>query len=142
MLQADTVIIGSGAAGFAAAERLHSLGRNNIALITEAVKSGTSPEYGLRQTDLLKLTLSGSEPDSIGEMAQTLMSGGCVDGDLALCEAALSARCFMHLVELGVPFPCGRFGEYTGYKTDISYHRQTKIASCFWLLSVSFLISG
>ena len=51
-------------------------------------------------------------------MAETLFSGQCVDGDLALCEAALSAQSFLRLAELGVPFPRNRYGEYIGYKTD------------------------
>lgn len=51
-------------------------------------------------------------------MAENLFHSGCVDGDNALCEAALSVRCFMNLVELGVPFPVNRYGEYVGYKTD------------------------
>ena len=35
-----------------------------------------------------------------------------------MCEAALSAPCFLKLVNLGVPFPRNRWGEYVGYKTD------------------------
>ena len=52
------------------------------------------------------------------EMAQTLFEGQAVDGDIALCEAALSAPSFLRLVELGVPFPKNRYGEFVGYKTD------------------------
>ena len=33
-------------------------------------------------------------------------------------RAALSARCFFALTELGVPFPCTEQGEFMGYKTD------------------------
>lgn len=51
-------------------------------------------------------------------MAETLFAGRCVDGDIALCEAALSTQSFLKLVELGVPFPRNRYGEYIGYKTD------------------------
>lgn len=51
-------------------------------------------------------------------MAETLFAGRCVDGDIALCETALSTQCFLKLVELGVPFPRNRYGEYIGYKTD------------------------
>ncbi len=51
-------------------------------------------------------------------MADTLFAGRCVDGDIALCETALSTQCFLKLVELGVPFPRNRYGEYIGYKTD------------------------
>ncbi len=51
-------------------------------------------------------------------MAENLFAGGSVDGDNALCEAALSVRSFMNLCELGVQFPVNRYGEYVGYKTD------------------------
>ena len=51
-------------------------------------------------------------------MAETLYSGGAMDGDNALAEAALSARGFLRLCDLGVPFPQNRYGEFIGYKTD------------------------
>ena len=65
-----------------------------------------------------KLSLAGNTPDSVRDMAETLYNGGCVDGDIALCEAALSSRCFFNLCEAGVPFPSNKYGEYVGYKTD------------------------
>ena len=43
-------------------------------------------------------------------MAQTLFDGGCVDGDIALAEAAVSTRAFFHLVDIGVPFPVTGMG--------------------------------
>ncbi|MCL2212430.1 MAG: FAD-binding protein [Oscillospiraceae bacterium] len=114
----NTVIVGTGAAGYNAADRLHSYGQTDIAIVTEGVNRGTSRNTGSDKQTYYKLTLSGGEPDSVREMAQTLFEGGCMDGDHALCEAAHSAGSFMRLVELGVPFPRGRFGEYVGYKTD------------------------
>ena len=39
-------------------------------------------------------------------------------GDLALIEASLSARAFINLVNLGVPFPRDQYGQFVGYKTD------------------------
>ena len=80
--------------------------------------AGTSRNTGSDKQTYYKLTLSGDEPDSVGEMARTLFQGGCVDGDIALCEAALSAQGFLRLVELGVPFPRDRYGQFVGYKTD------------------------
>lgn len=41
----------------------------------------------------------------MGEMARILFDGGAMDGDIALTEAALSARCFYNLVEAGVELP-------------------------------------
>ena len=113
----NTAVVGSGAAGFNAADRLWQLGQHDIVLVTENRAGGTSRNTGSDKQTYYKLTLSGGEPDSVREMAQTLYEGKCVDGDIALCEAALSTQCFLKLVELGVPFPRNRYGEYIGYKT-------------------------
>ena len=114
----NTAVVGSGAAGFNAVDRLWQLGQHDIVLVTENRAGGTSRNAGSDKQTYYKLTLSGGEPDSVREMADTLYAGRCVDGDLALCEAALSSQCFLKLVELGVPFPRNRYGEYIGYKTD------------------------
>lgn len=116
--QFHTIIIGTGAAGYNAADRLHQYGQRDIAIITEDVNTGTSRNTGSDKQTYYKLTLAGYHSDSVGEMAETLFSGKCMDGDIALCEAALSAQSFLRLVELGVPFPHNAFGEYVGYKTD------------------------
>ena len=60
----------------------------------------------------------------IYELAENLFAGGSVNGDTALCEAAGSVRSFMKLVNLGVPFPTNRYGEYVGYKTDHDPYRR------------------
>jgi succinate dehydrogenase/fumarate reductase flavoprotein subunit len=114
----NTVVVGSGAAGFNAADRLYNFGQKDIAIVTEGIKMGTSRNTGSDKQTYYKLTLAGKEQDSVFEMAETLFSGGAMDGDLALVEASLSARSFYHLVDIGVPFPHNRFGEYVGYKTD------------------------
>ncbi len=111
------VVIGTGAAGYNAACRLKQFGKQ-VALVTEAVGCGTSRNTGSDKQTYYKLGLGGDSPDSVYTMAENLMAGGSVDGDNALCEAALSARCFMNLCELGVAFPVNRYGEYVGYKTD------------------------
>ena len=57
-----------------------------------------------------------------------LSSGGAVDGEIALCEAANSVPSFLKLVGLGVQFPTNDYGEYVGYKTDHDpYQRATSI---------------
>ena len=114
----NTAVVGSGAAGFNAADRLWQLGQHDIVLVTENRVGGTSRNTGSDKQTYYKLTLSGGDPDSVREMADTLFAGRCVDGDIALCEAALSTQYFLKLVELGVPFPRNRYGEYIGYKTD------------------------
>lgn len=113
----DAIVIGTGAAGYNAACRLKELGVD-VAIVTEGVCCGTSRNTGSDKQTYYKLGLGGDSPDSVRKMAQDLFAGGCVDGDNALCEAALSARCFLHLCELGVEFPVNRYGEYVGYKTD------------------------
>lgn len=114
----NTVVVGSGAAGYNAASRLVQYGQSNVALVTDNINWGTSRNAGSDKQTYYKLTQSGETKDSVNEMAQALMNGGAVDGDTALCEAALSSQCFYHLVELGVEFPNSRYGEYVGYQTD------------------------
>lgn len=114
----NTVIVGSGAAGFNAANRLYNYGQKDIAIVTEGLKMGTSRNTGSDKQTYYKLNLAGEEADSIYEMAETLFAGGSMDGDIALVEAALSPQSFYHLVNIGVPFPHNRYGEYVGYKTD------------------------
>jgi len=114
----NTAVVGTGAAGYNAADRLWGFGQRDIAIVTEHVNAGTSRNTGSDKQTYYKLTLSGGDPDSVREMARTLFEGQCVDGDNALCEAALSTQGFLRLVELGVPFPRNAYGEYIGYKTD------------------------
>ncbi len=113
-----TIVVGSGAAGLNAALRLHEMGQTDIAIITEGMRMGTSRNTGSDKQTYYKLSLGGEVQDSVRQMAATLFEGGCVDGDIALAEAANSIRSFFHLVELGVPFPINESGEYIGYKTD------------------------
>jgi len=114
----DAVVVGTGCAGLNAADRLHHYGRTNIAIVTDHLKGGTSRNTGSDKQTYYKLTLSGDEPDSVAAMAETYFAGQCMDGEHALCEAALSTKCFLRLCDLGVPFPVNRYGEYIGYKTD------------------------
>ncbi len=114
----DAIVIGTGAAGYNAAIRIKEDGRKTVAIITEGIKCGTSRNTGSDKQTYYKLGLGGDTPDSVKNMAENLFSCGAVDGDNALCEAALSARCFLNLCENGVPFPHNRYGEYIGYKTD------------------------
>lgn len=114
----DTIVVGSGVAGFNAADWLVTLGRKNICLITEGIKKGTSRNTGSDKQTYYKLSLGSSEPDSVLEMAKTLYEGGGVEGGVALAEAAGSVQSFMKLVNLGVDFPTNAYGEFVGYKTD------------------------
>ena len=118
MRKLNTLVIGSGAAGLAAALRLHALGVESIAIYTEGLRMGTSINTGSDKQTYYKLGMYGLEPDSPALLARDLMNGGSVHGDLALVEAALSPLAFHHLVSLGVPFPHDPFGQYIGYKTD------------------------
>lgn len=117
-IKVNTCIVGTGAAGYNAACKLKKLGQNDILLISENRLAGTSRNTGSDKQTYYKLSLSGKTPDSIEMMAETLFNGKAVDGDIALSEAALSVQSFLHLAELGLPFPTNSYGEYVGYKTD------------------------
>ena len=116
--QVHTLVVGSGAAGLCAAVRLRAEGIDEVRIITEGLAAGTSINTGSDKQTYYKLSLCGDEPDSPVEMAKTYIRAGSMHGDLALVEAAVSARAFLHLVNLGVPFPTDAFGQFVGYKTD------------------------
>lgn len=125
-IAARTVVVGSGCAGLNAADWLAALGDDAL-LVTENMLSGTSRNTGSDKQTYYKLSLAGDEEDSVGLMAQTLKHDD-VDGDLALCEAAGSAQCFLKLATLGVPFPVNDYGEYVGYQTDHDLRRRASSA--------------
>jgi succinate dehydrogenase/fumarate reductase flavoprotein subunit len=118
VLAMDTAIIGTGCAGFNAADWLYDLGRRDIAIITEGINMGTSRNTGSDKQTYYKLSLASDGDDSVAQMAETLYEGEGVHGDIALAEAAGSVKSFMKLAILGVPFPTNEYGEYVGYKTD------------------------
>ena len=113
-----TLVIGSGAAGLNAALQLNRKGIEDVLIITEGLQKGTSINTGSDKQTYYKLAMCGADTDAPKVMAETYMAGGSMHGDLALVEASLSARAFLHLVNLGVPFPQDRFGQFVGYKTD------------------------
>ena len=113
-----TLVIGSGAAGLAAVYRLHCEGVKNILLVSEGLKRGTSINTGSDKQTYYKLGIYGAEPDAPELLAASYFDNGSCHGDVALVEAALSVRCFMNLVNLGVPFPSDHLGQFIGYKTD------------------------
>jgi succinate dehydrogenase/fumarate reductase flavoprotein subunit len=114
----EVLIAGTGAAGYNAAIHLHDRGVRNFAILTEDRLGGTSRNTGSDKQTYYKMACAGEQEDSPRKMAETLFSGGAMDGDLALCEAAHSLEEFFHLAVLGVPFPHNRYGEFPGYKTD------------------------
>ncbi len=124
----SAAVVGTGAAGYNAADSLYSLGVKDVLMITEGRMMGTSRNTGSDKQTYYKLNLSGGVKDSVYDMAKALMRGGSMHGDIALTDAALSARGFFKLVGLGVPFPMNEFGEYVGYKTD--HDETTRATSC------------
>jgi succinate dehydrogenase/fumarate reductase flavoprotein subunit len=113
-----TLVLGSGAAGLNAAVQLHACGVRDVAILSEGLRCGTSINTGSDKQTYYKLSLYGTDADAPALMASELSAGGGMHGDLALAEAALSARAFYHLVGLGVPFPRDAYGQFVGYKTD------------------------
>ena len=114
----DTVIVGTGCAGYNCADWLYTLGRRDLAIVTRGRLSGASRNTGSDKQTYYKLSLASGMPDSVRKMARDLCAGGGVNAGVALAEAAGSTRSFMKLVNLGVPFPCNEYGEFLGYQTD------------------------
>jgi len=113
-----TVVVGTGSAGYCAADRLAMAGHTDLLVIADKIRAGASRNAGSDKQTYYKLGLGGEAPDSVADLAATLFAGGAMDGDNALVEAALSSRAFLHLVDAGVGFPTDRYGQFIGYKTD------------------------
>jgi succinate dehydrogenase/fumarate reductase flavoprotein subunit len=125
-LRCGVLVIGSGAAALAAADRLTAFAAagdgSSIAadtlIATEALLGGASYNSGSDKQTYYRLSMTEREGDSPREMAKALWEGGAVHGDIALAEAVGSAEAFLHLASIGVPFPMNASGGYVGYKTD------------------------
>lgn len=117
-LAVHTLVIGSGAAGLNAALQLRRKGVEDLLIVTEGLDKGTSINTGSDKQTYYKLALCGEDADAPRLMAENYFSGGSMHGDLALVEASVSARAFLNLVNLGVPFPQDPYGQFVGYKTD------------------------
>ena len=118
LTRVHTLVIGSGAAGLNTAVQLRANGIEDVVILSEGLQMGTSINTGSDKQTYYKLSMCGAETDAPEIMAETYFGGGSMHGDLALVEASLSARAFLHLVNLGVPFPRDAYGQFVGYKTD------------------------
>ncbi|HET6429096.1 MAG TPA: oxidoreductase, partial [Phycisphaerae bacterium] len=123
---ANTVIVGSGAAGMAAAVHLLRFWRqrgvadpqDRLCVVTGGLRGGASRKSGSDKQTYYKMGTSPRVPDTAEDFARTLTAFGCCHGDSALVEGVCSLRAFYHLVDAGVPFPHDPFGAFIGYKTD------------------------
>jgi succinate dehydrogenase/fumarate reductase flavoprotein subunit len=113
-----SLVVGSGAAGLNAAVQLHRSGISDVCIVTEGLTMGTSINTGSDKQTYYKLGMYGNQNDSPMALAESFFVNGGMHGDLALIEAALSARAFLNLVNLGVGFPSDIYGQFVGYKTD------------------------
>ena len=128
LLEIGTAVIGSGSAALNAADCLHALGQTEVTVFAERVSCGTSRNAGSDKQTYYKISLAGDEADSVHALAADLYGGGGINGDVAYAMAANSARCFLKLCELGVPFPTNEYGAYVGYQTDHDRRRRATSA--------------
>ena len=113
-----SLVLGSGASGLNAAAQLAVNGIEDVMVLTEGLSMGTSINTGSDKQTYYKLSMCGAEADSPNAMAETYFANGSMHGDIALVESSLSARSFLNLVNLGIPFPRDEYGQFVGYKTD------------------------
>lgn len=118
LVNTSVAVVGSGVAALNAAVHLKRFGIDDVIIVTEGLGAGTSANAGSDKQTYYRLSPEHGTPDSVHSMAEDLFGNGCMHGDIALVESALSLREFYHLVELGVPFPHSRYGDYVGFKTD------------------------
>ena len=63
VISLDTLVIGTGCAGFNAADTLFDLGRTDVAILTEGIKMGTSRNTGSDKQTYYKLSLCSDGAD-------------------------------------------------------------------------------
>ena len=131
-----TLIIGSGAAAYSAADWLFKEGIEDIAIITENRLWGTSRNTGSDKQTYYKLSMDGITSDSPYKMASDMFSGSSCDGEKMYLEAVNSVKCFLRLCDYGVAFPTDEFGGFPGYKTD---HDDTVRATSVGPLTSKFM---
>lgn len=112
----SVAIIGSGAAAYSTADWLYKAGIKSVVIITEDRLAGTSRNAGSDKQTYYKMSFT--DLDSAEKMADELSSGGGMHKDTAFIEAANSTKCFLRLVDYGVPFPQDEYGRFIGYQTD------------------------
>ena len=91
-ITARTVVVGSGCAGLNAADTLAALGEKSLLLVTEDMNAGTSRNTGSDKQTYYKLSLSGDEGDSVGELAHDLHYPD-VNGDTAVLRSNMLPAC-------------------------------------------------
>ena len=63
VVTANTVVVGTGSAGFCAADRLWEFGQADIVMVTDKVGAGASRNAGSDKQTYYKMTLSGDDGD-------------------------------------------------------------------------------
>lgn len=112
----ETLILGSGAAGYRAAVELK---RRDIDVLiaSTGMFSGTSACSGSdKQT--LHTAGTSNRGDNFHKLSQDIGSGGAMDQDTAYIEATGSINAFSGLQYMGLPLPQDRFGAVLRYQTD------------------------
>ena len=118
LLKTEVLVVGSGAAALNAAIQCKRFGIDDVLLVTEKLGAGTSANAGSDKQTYYRVNPAGQGGDSALHMAEEYFKGGSVHGDIAFVEAALSSQAFYNLVNLGVPFPQTKYGDFVGFKTD------------------------
>ena len=84
LCRCNTAVVGTGAAGYNAADRLWQLGQRDILIVTENRLAGTSRNTGSDKQTYYKLTLSGPRATVCGKWLKRC-SQGSVWTAISLC---------------------------------------------------------
>ncbi len=103
-LELNTLVVGTGAAGYAAAVRLHRLGERSLAVAAEHTRAGTSRNTGSDKQTYYKLSLCGGEPDSIRAMAKDLFGANVWTGIWHCARRLCQQNAFTIWRSWGFPF--------------------------------------
>jgi succinate dehydrogenase/fumarate reductase flavoprotein subunit len=113
---AETLVLGSGAAGLRAAVELKRRGVD-VVIASQSAFGGTSACSGSDKQTLHTANTAG-RGDDFRALADALGAGGAMDEDTAYVEAVGSARALSSLQFMGLPIPQDRLGGVLRYQTD------------------------
>ncbi|MEO0484478.1 MAG: FAD-binding protein [Pseudomonadota bacterium] len=116
VIDAQTAVVGSGAAGLRAAVEAHRSGVD-VVILSQSAWGGTSACSGSdKQT--LHTANTADQGDNFKDMARAIRAGGAMDADTAYIEAVGSTRAMASLQYLGLPLPQDPLGGTLRYQTD------------------------
>jgi succinate dehydrogenase/fumarate reductase flavoprotein subunit len=114
LVSVNTVIVGTGAAGYNAADSLYDLGQKDICIVTEGLKMGTSRNTGSDNRPTISLHYLVMVMIQFTKWQRHYLTEAACMETSHLQKLLCQQKDFIKLASIGVPFPHNKYGEYVG----------------------------